>query len=345
MELHPSKTGGHDAPSKRGHEESGSSGGGRRGNSGSPGGDHTRGAPTLTAMTIVRDCFHYLEGSLDIVNASATCRRWKELARDDLVWTLAKARREGIVDKAIAFELDDVPGVNYCSICFKAMDEPIQLPCTHAYCRACLVTWRGRAQAQAPPNCPQCRAPLPDPLPLSKVAGNSGSEDGVFGWTLYAKITQLRGYMMLNDTIRDAVVLWREDPDSCKAEYGPMSSWDTSGVDNMARLFYGLTNFNEDISRWNVSNVITMRALFAETNFNRNISRWNVRNVRNMWHTFYNARRFNCDISGWDVAKVESMNYCFCHATSFDHRLGGAWSTSTADKNETFAGCPGSFAP
>ena len=38
------------------------------------------------------------------------------------------------------------------------------------------------------------------------------------------------------------------------------------------------------------------------------------------------------------------MVYMLHGATSFTHQLGGAWSTSTADKYSMFRNCPGSIA-
>lgn len=40
--------------------------------------------------------------------------------------------------------------------------------------------------------------------------------------------------------------------------------------------------------------------------FNEDISRWNVSNVTNMDEMFYGADVFNGDISRWDVSKVRA---------------------------------------
>jgi surface protein len=45
----------------------------------------------------------------------------------------------------------------------------------------------------------------------------------------------------------------------------------------MQSLFYSAVNFNQNISNWNVSNVINMNSMFSgATNFNKDISSWNV---------------------------------------------------------------------
>ena len=41
-----------------------------------------------------------------------------------------------------------------CAICLEPFKDPVLLPCTHTYCRACLQGMRQDA-------CPTCRAPLP----------------------------------------------------------------------------------------------------------------------------------------------------------------------------------------
>ena len=114
--------------------------------------------------------------------------------------------------------------------------------------------------------------------------------------------------------------LWCTDPAAAKARYGPIASWDTSGVTNMNGLFYCRRYFNEDISRWNVSNVV------------------------DMGNTFLSATSFNGDLSCWDVGQVWRMNGTFYSATSFDRQLGGAWATSTATKTVMFYNSPGTIA-
>ena len=42
-------------------------------------------------------------------------------------------------------------------------------------------------------------------------------------------------------------------------------------------------------------------------NFNQDISKWDVSRVTNMENMFRNAERFNVDISCWKVSKVRYM--------------------------------------
>lgn len=50
--------------------------------------------------------------------------------------------------------------------------------------------------------------------------------------------------------------------------------------------------------------------LYADS-FNQDISKWNVSNVINMNNMFDNAKSFNQNINSWNVSKVETMENMF----------------------------------
>ncbi|WP_431472544.1 BspA family leucine-rich repeat surface protein [Nonlabens sp. SCSIO 43208] len=91
-----------------------------------------------------------------------------------------------------------------------------------------------------------------------------------------------------------------------------ISGWDVSNVTNMNSMFMNAFNFNSDLSNWNVSNVTDMSFMFdGASSFNSNISMWNVGNVTTMSNMFNMAGLFNSDISNWDVSNVTDMSEMF----------------------------------
>ena len=88
-------------------------------------------------------------------------------------------------------------------------------------------------------------------------------------------------------------------------------------VDAKQKPVPGANKFNGDLSKWDLSKVTDMRAMFNS------------------------ASSFNGDISKWDVSRVTDMEEMFSGASSFAQTLCGAWLTSTADKGGIFDGSSG----
>ena len=73
-------------------------------------------------------------------------------------------------------------------------------------------------------------------------------------------------------------------------------------------MFTKAANFNQNISTWNTSAVITMQAMFAEAVlFNQDIGNWDVSQVNDMTDMFSGAGQFNQDLSQWDISSVNNM--------------------------------------
>ena len=70
--------------------------------------------------------------------------------------------------------------------------------------------------------------------------------------------------------IQKAVNAWCHDPAKATAANG------TSLVTNMTELFDWKGKFNDDIIKWNVSNVTDMSWIFINIRFNDDISGWDV---------------------------------------------------------------------
>ena len=57
-----------------------------------------------------------------------------------------------------------------------------------------------------------------------------------------------------NESIREAVRLWRHDQAQATEKYNHINKWNTSQVTDMSKLFKNYNNFNDNISGWDVSN-------------------------------------------------------------------------------------------
>jgi len=108
---------------------------------------------------------------------------------------------------------------------------------------------------------------------------------------------------------------------------------DLSGVTDMTSMFNGATNFNSDISGWDVSTITDMNTLFyGALSFNQDIGNWHVSNVTDMSSMFNGASSFNQNISNWNISKVTTMAAMFYGATAFNN--GGqdlVWVTNTSN--------------
>ena len=103
---------------------------------------------------------------------------------------------------------------------------------------------------------------------------------------------------------------------------------DATRLTTMEQMFYSASNFNSDISRWDVSNVTSMNKTFYFAQaFNQNIGNWNTSKVTDMSDMFNNAEAFNQDIGSWNTSKVTNMSKMFNDAQAFNQDI-GSWNTS-----------------
>ncbi|WP_434342529.1 BspA family leucine-rich repeat surface protein [Mycoplasma capricolum] len=73
----------------------------------------------------------------------------------------------------------------------------------------------------------------------------------------------------------------------------------------MSVMFAGAKKLNQDISKWNTSNVNNISGMFIWTNsFNQDLSSWDVSKVINMNGMFYGAKSFNQDLSNRDTINL-----------------------------------------
>ena len=124
---------------------------------------------------------------------------------------------------------------------------------------------------------------------------------------------------------------------------------DVSNIDSFCGSITGIGIFAEtkfkyiDISDWDVSNIKSMRYMFAYCETLEsvgNLLKWNVSEVTNMSSMFYGCKSFNQDISNWNVSKVTDMTCMFDRCKSFNQDISG-WDVSKVKfKTYIFLNCP-----
>ena len=106
-----------------------------------------------------------------------------------------------------------------------------------------------------------------------------------------------------------------------------ISTWDVSNVISMSQMFEE-SGYNQDISNWDVRNLTDMYAMFKDNSaFNQPLENWNVGNVDKMGRMFEGNSAFNQPINNWDVSNVDEMWYMFSNASNFNQPLGD-WDVS-----------------
>jgi len=110
-------------------------------------------------------------------------------------------------------------------------------------------------------------------------------------------------------------------------------------VTDMTVMFGNAAAFNQDIGRWDVSEVKYMRYMFVSAlAFNQDIGDWDVSKIESMDSMFSNATAFNKDISSWDVRNVVTINSMFAYATAFNQDIGDWNVSSVGDMIQMFTG-------
>ena len=82
---------------------------------------------------------------------------------------------------------------------------------------------------------------------------------------------------------------------------GDVSRWDVALGWDFSGMFRDCP-FNGDVSKWDVANAENFSNMFSNSNFNGDVSNWEVRNASNMVRMFLNSD-FAGDVSRWDVRR------------------------------------------
>jgi len=84
------------------------------------------------------------------------------------------------------------------------------------------------------------------------------------------------------------------------------NAWDVSLVSDTFRMFRNNTNFNQDLSSWDVSSLSNIGQMFYSSVFNQNISDWNIINLSNgsfcfVANNIITTENYTDSIVGWAV--------------------------------------------
>lgn len=113
--------------------------------------------------------------------------------------------------------------------------------------------------------------------------------------------------------------------------------WDVSSFTDFGTMFEQATSFNQNISNWNVSNATSMNGMFrGATSFNQPIGNWSVSKVTDFSSMFSGASKFNQDLSNWNISNATNLTAMFKNASVFNGDI-STWNTSkVTNLTETF---------
>jgi surface protein len=115
----------------------------------------------------------------------------------------------------------------------------------------------------------------------------------------------------------------------------PIGDWDVSRVDSFTRVFdlrrnRKAYNFNEDLSRWNVTSGTRFARLFWGCHlFQSDLSNWDTEHATNLSHMFNGCTSFQSDISRWNVANATNLSHMFDGCTAFQSNV-SRWNVANA---------------
>lgn len=102
----------------------------------------------------------------------------------------------------------------------------------------------------------------------------------------------------------------------------------TSNMTDLTELFYQgeVINSWEDISEWDVSNVVSFQGMFKEQTQiigtgNTDMSYWDVERAEDMSSMFQGATNFNGPIGNWEFTSITNMSNMFFNAENMNQDL------------------------
>ena len=134
-----------------------------------------------------------------------------------------------------------------------------------------------------------------------------------------ANFDKLKGVIKANDKDHLKDLIWIGQ--KLLGTDGNFNWIDTSEITDMSELFKG-SDFNGDISQWDVSNVTSMYQMFMRCHyFNKPLNDWDVSNVRDMSGMFDRATEFNQPLNNWKLQDAVVTVDMFHSAYNFKQDL------------------------
>jgi hypothetical protein len=107
-------------------------------------------------------------------------------------------------------------------------------------------------------------------------------------------------------------------------------SWDTKSAIDMSYMFSATTAFDQDISTWITTNVLSFYGMFKSAiAFNQPLSSWDTKSAYDMTYMFSDAKAFNHDISSWVTSNVVTFYGMFNGAVAFNQDI-STWSVGAS---------------
>ena len=164
----------------------------------------------------------------------------------------------------------------------------------------------------APPLAPPATPPVAGTTAPPSVAPTSGPNNAPPGAAAFSNTSYSPTTGVLSGDLVSAVDNWvigGTTRATVVVKYGDIRYWNISAVTNISTLF--------SPTRITTTDTLSNAIKTGLTNFNQDINNWNVSNVTGMDSVFRGAIAFNQSLSKWDVSKVQTMSDIFNGATAF----------------------------
>ncbi len=89
-----------------------------------------------------------------------------------------------------------------------------------------------------------------------------------------------------------------------------IGGWNTSSATNMRTMFSGATSFRQTLHGWNLSNVVSMDQMFVNSNYNQDVSNWDIRRVITLSSSFtsqWGNANYSAALIAWAALPDEDL--------------------------------------